>query len=465
MVATAVILTIIVPVTGLAIDVTMLYVDKTRLQGAVDGAALAGAKGLSRGNDDATQIANAKQDAAQYVFLNYPASFFFTNSITVNQATDVVIDETVANQRTVSVTAHAVVPTIFMRWLNFTTTNVNASSTVTRRDVNVAIVVDRSGSLAASGSCGAVKQAAVNFVSKFANGTDNIALVTFASTTSLDFAIANNFQTAGTNVPTLINNVVCQGSTSSAMALWYGYDQLVGLNQPAALNVILLFTDGKPTGVNVNMPVVASSMCGHPGAPRYINGLYNTYTNVDQFFGLLQPTPTANTIANADLWYTSDASNSANCIFASGWPSNVTNTSDFLGVPLTDVYGSNLDNGFQPITRNGSNYIDFNNSANAGNMPQNALDDAATKIRSGAVEQGPLPNSGRSLSNVIIYTVGLGNAPYPLSVPLLERVSNDTRSSIYSTSQATGLFVLAPTTADINASFARIASEILRIAK
>ncbi len=98
-------------------------------------------------------------------------------------------------------------------------------------------------------------------------------------------------------------------------------------------------------------------------------------------------------------------------------------------------------------------------------MPQNALDDAATKIRSGAVEQGPLPNSGRSLSNVIIYTVGLGNAPYPLSVPLLERVSNDTRSSIYSTSQATGLFVLAPTTADINASFARIASEILRIAK
>jgi Flp pilus assembly protein TadG len=465
-VATSVILVIVIPVTGLAIDVTMLYVDKTRLQAAVDGAALAGAKGLSRGTDDTTQIANAKQDAAQYVFLNYPASFFFTNSITVNQATDVVVDETVANQRTVSVTAHAVVPTLFMRWLNFTTTNVNATSTVIRRDVNVAMVVDRSGSLATSGSCGAVKQAAVNFVGKFSNGTDNIGLVTFASTTSLDFSIATNFQTAGTNVPTLINNIICQGSTSSAMALWYGYDQLVGLNQPAALNVILFFTDGKPTGVNVNMPLSAGSTCTspHPGPPRYINGLYNTYTNADQFFGLLQPTPTANTIANADFWYTSDGSNSAGCAYASGWSSNVTNTSDFQGVPTTDVFGSNLNNGYQPITLSGS-YIDLGNATNADNMAQNAADDAATQIRSGATEIGPLPNAGRSLSNVIIYTVGLGNAPYPLSVPLLERISNDTRSSIYSTSQPTGLFVLAPTTADINASFARIASEILRIAK
>ena len=41
-----------------------LYIVKTRLQGAVDGAALAAAKALSRGNDSATQISNAKLDAA-----------------------------------------------------------------------------------------------------------------------------------------------------------------------------------------------------------------------------------------------------------------------------------------------------------------------------------------------------------------------------------------------------------------
>ncbi len=461
-IVTAIMLVILIPVIGLAIDVSILYVDKSRLQGAVDGAALAGAKALSRGNDDATQKANAKQAAANYVFLNYPSTFFFTQSLTVDQTADISIDETVANQRTISVTAHAVAPTLFMRWLNFTSTTVNASSTVTRRDVNVAMVVDRSGSLAASGSCGAVKQAATNFVSKFANGTDYIGLVTFASTTNVDFPIANNFQTAGTNVPTLINNIQCQGSTSSAMALWYGYDQLVGLNQPGALNVILFFTDGKPTGVNVNMPIANSSGCQfpHPGPPKYINGLYNTYTNVDQFFGLLQPTQNANTIANADFYVTSDGGGSAGCAYAG----SMTNTSDFLGLPTTDVFGDNLNNGYQPITLNGS-YIDLGNSANAGNMPQNAADDAATRIRSGATESGPLPNAGHSLSNVIIYSVGLGNAPYPLSVPLLERISNDPRSSIYNTSQPAGLFVLAPTTADINAAFATIASEILRIAR
>jgi len=352
-----------------------------------------------------------------------------------------------------------------MRWLHFTSTNVNASSTVTRRDVNVAMVVDRSGSLAVTNSCAPLQQAAVNFVSKFANGTDYVGLVTFASSTHADFPIANNFQTASTNVPTLINNIVCEGSTSSAMALWYGYDQLVGLNQPAALNVILFFTDGKPTGVNVNMPIAGGISCtnAHAGSPRYINGLYNTYTNVDQFFGILQPTNNG-TITNADFNVTSDGSSAAGCAFSANWSNNVTVTSDFLGVPTHDVFGSNLNNGFQPITFNGS-YIDLGNATNADNMAQNAADDAATQIRAGATESGPLPNAGRHLSNVIIYSVGLGNAPYPLSVPLLERISNDPRSTIHSSSEPDGLFVLAPTTADINAAFASIASEILRIAK
>ena len=54
---------------------------------------------------------------------------------------------------------------------------------------------------------------------------------------------------------TTLNNMTCAGSTSTAMGLWYGYDQLVSLHQPAALNVILLFTDGQPTGVYVKMPL------------------------------------------------------------------------------------------------------------------------------------------------------------------------------------------------------------------
>jgi hypothetical protein len=475
------ILIISVPVIGLVIDVTFLYIDKARLQGSVDGAALAGAKALARGSDDPTQQASAKQAAANYVFLNYPTTLFFTNSIAVNQTTDVTIDETVANQRTVTVVAHANIQTLFMRWLNFASTNINATATVTRRDVNIVMVVDRSGSLAASGSCAAVQQAAVNFVGKFANGRDNIGLITFAASTHDDFPIANNFVAASSTlpapaqtVPQLINNMVCQSSTSSAMALWYAYDQLVGLNQPAALNIILFFTDGKPTGVNVNMPInVATSGCTqyHPAAggnPPYINGLYNTYTNADQFFGISMPTNNGTIVSN-DGGPTTDAQSGLGCNYMSGWPGSQTTISDFLGVPLTDVYGDVMNTGYlTPVTTVNTSYgtlIDINNPTNADYMAQNAADYAAQQIRAGANEAGPLTNAGKGLSKVIIYSIGLGNAPYPLSVPLLQRISNVTASTIYNSSEPTGDFILAPTSADIDAAFAAIASEILRIAK
>lgn len=249
-----------IPMVGLTIDTTMLYVDKTRLQGSVDGAALAAARSLSRGTTDAAQRAAAAQAAATYVYLNYAPTLFLTTNIQVApvppySSGDVIINESVANQRTVTVTAHATVPTLFMGYLHFTSTNFAASATVTRRDVNVMLVVDRSGSLSAAtgtNSCGAVAQAAINFVNKFANGTDYVGLVTFAATTHADFPLPangntpSNFLTATPNVPTLINDILpCAGSTSSAMALWYGYDQLVGLNEPGALNVILFFTGRK----------------------------------------------------------------------------------------------------------------------------------------------------------------------------------------------------------------------------
>jgi hypothetical protein len=487
-------LVILIPVIGLALDVTLLYVDKARLQGAVDGAALAGAENLARGTSDAAQQLAAKQAAASYVYLNYPTSFFFTNSVTVCFATscspaDVTIDETVANQRTVAVTAHANVPTLFMRWLNFTSTNVNASATVTRRDVNIVLVVDRSGSLAASGSCNAVQQAAINFVSKFSNGSDNLGLVTFASSTSVDFPIANNFLAASSTlpaptqtVPTMLGNITCAGSTSSPMALWYGYDQLVGLAQPNALNVILFFTDGTPTGVNVNMPISASSTCKNPNPATasikypYINGLYSTYTGGDTFFGLLTPTNQTGTNPPDDTTQivTTDGVNAKGCAFAASWASNVTTYTDFQGVPLTDIYGDNLASGYQPtlatVTCGTTTCLSIGTGTNenASSMAQNGTDQAALKIRTGTTEPSTLPNAGKSLANVIIYSIGLGNAlTGTLNQDLLNRVSNTPASGIYVAppTQQQGDFILAPTSADINAAFATIAAEILRIAK
>src|SRR5579864_8732680 len=232
----------IVPMVGLAIDAGILYTVKGKLQMAVDAASLAAARALSRGNDDATQQNNAKAVAEEYVLLNFPSGYFNVATPTFgNGNSGISVDESVANQRSVSVTAFVTAPLYFLRWLGSTNTTVSATATAVRRDVNVAFVMDRSGSLTTSGSCTPLKAAAVSFVSKFANGRDNVGLVTFATSSMPDFAMADTFQTASPNVPTILNSITCTGGTNTGQALWQGYQQLVTLNQPNALNVVLLF--------------------------------------------------------------------------------------------------------------------------------------------------------------------------------------------------------------------------------
>jgi Flp pilus assembly protein TadG len=423
-VATTIMLVILIPVVGLAIDVTLLYVDKARLQGAVDGAALAGAEGLSRGSNDAAQQTSAKQAAAEYVFLNYPTTFFFTNSITVNQSTDITINESVANQRTVSVTGHANVPTLFMSWLNFTSTNVNASATVTRRDVNVMFVMDRSGSLAFSG------------------------------------------------MATIINNVTCTGATSSAQALWQAYQALAGLAQPSALNVIVFFTDGQPTGVTALLPLTPASSCisngpftgvftvgfetSSPFSPVGTGGVFDYNAQV-------QPITVDNNIISGS------EGNPAGCAFANNWDNNWGNAyQDIAGIPTTDIWGNNLNTGYQSVTlASGLVTIPSNSTGalNVINASTNAADNAASRIRTAASPNTNGVTGLTALSNILILTIGLGNSNYPANGDLLERIANDPRGSSYNSAYPTGLYVSAPTTADLATAFAAVASEILRLAK
>ena len=83
----------------------------------------------------------------------------------------------------------------------------------------------------------------------------------------------------------------------------------------------------------------------------------------------------------------------------------------------------------------------------------NAADNSAQRIRNDA-----------SLKPVI-YAIGLGGATDQAPDVLLRRMSNDPSSPIYDTSKPPGLYVYAPTTAQLSAAFARISSEILRLAQ
>lgn len=225
--------------------------------------------------------------------------------------------------------------------------------------------------------------------------------------------------------------------------------------------MILFFTDGQPTGVVVDMPIKAASPCAQKTP---IRGLYSTFTNSPAFFGLLNPSVGPQPVTNGDLV---PAPNSTGCTYYQGWANdggvhNMTNTSDYVNVPSTDIWGNSLDTGYQgPLVYAPAGKISSTAGANGNMIALNAADDAATRIRNGVVD----PANGRGLANVTIFSIGLGNAAIPASPVFLQRVSNDPASPIFNAAKPEGRYVPAPTAADLNNAFSAIASEILRLSK
>jgi Flp pilus assembly protein TadG len=460
MIFTAMTLVFIVPMVGLAIDAGILYTVKGKLQMAVDAASLAAARALSRGNDDGSQQSNARAVAQEYVLLNFPSGYFNVGTPTFGSGNSgISIDESVANQRSVSVTAYVNAPLYFLRWLGTNNTTVSATATAVRRDVNVVVVMDRSGSLAISNSCNALKGAAVSFVSKFANGRDNLGLVTFATSSIPDFPIATDFQTAPTNVPTILNSITCTGGTNTSQGLWQGYQQLVTLNQPNALNVILLFTDGYPNTFTATYPIKNSSGCSNKNpktgvlAAGYANPLTQPTTPAS-FWGLMNYVATAQPMGS-DLNAGPNAAGGGytGCSYASGLPNSLQNnaSNDIQYIPTTDFWGNSMNTGYQPVTMSGSNInMDANSVQNAG---WNAADSAALRIRQNV-----------NIPNIRVFTIGLGNSG-GVPADFLERVANDPRGSNFDSSYPSGTYFFAPQSSDISDAFAQVASEILHLAR
>jgi hypothetical protein len=157
--------------------------------------------------------------------------------------------------------------------------------------------------------------------------------------------------------------------------------------------------------------------------------------------------------------------NTTNCAFANTWSNNWTSAaSDIAGVPTTDIWGNNLNNGYLPVTNSGGYISVPSNTTGALNMinaSTNAADSAASRIRSGATGVGV----STGFTGITVFSIGLGNSTYPANGGFLQRVANDPASTSFDSAAPTGLYVFAPTSADLSDAFARIAAEILRLAK
>lgn len=442
--AAAMVLLVLLPAIGMAIDAGIMYLVQLRLSAASDAASLAGARALARGIDDSAQRANAEATAVTYFHANFPSGYLASTNAQVSSlaATDS------TSMRSITTTSSVDLPFTFMRALGLHQTTLRTSSKATRRDVNIMIVMDRSGSLQNSGACAPLKAAAVNFVEKFAEGRDNLGLVTFATSSRVDVPLTMTFKTPVANT---LNALTCTGATNASQALWESYVELAGMAQAGALNVILFFTDGRPTAVTESFPIKTNSTCTplHLVQPKL--GVITLGGSTQGLYKWDAPTPPP----SSDVTVITDR---AGCSFKAGYETNVTN--DVSYAPLTDYWGNSLKpaNAYRTVTASGAG-LDITSAQNVEYFSTNATDNAAFRIRSGAPD---INHGNRTLEGVTIFSIGLG----AVDDVLLKRIANDRSYTPNPVAAGNlGLYVYAANATELDQAFTRVASEMLRLAR
>lgn len=253
-------LVVLIGSVGLAIDSGLGYLVKAKLNAAVDSAGVAAARAASQGDDQAAQTASAQQAAREFFAANYPAGYLGTTP-TFNDPT-ITFDQ---GRITVDATATAAVPVSFMRVLNFNLLNVAASSQTIRRDLDMAFVVDTSGSMIPSQV--QVRDNAKLFLTKFNPTLDRMALIHFSYGAEVDDAIRPVLR--GFDRPRMaahIDGFNFAGLTNSAEGFWHAREQLqrIAVSSRSSLRVIVFFSDGAPNTFSSQFKFNPDTACRNP---------------------------------------------------------------------------------------------------------------------------------------------------------------------------------------------------------
>jgi Flp pilus assembly protein TadG len=442
---------VLVPMIGLAIDGTNVYMMRNQIQNALNAAVLAGNRSLNLAADIGSQTANA-QTVAMNTFNANTANMYSGVNMADIVASSFHVTQNANMTITVSATGTATLPLMLMGMIPaITGPTVPFSASASRRSTNIMLVLDHSGPMGFNPAIGTpldvLKADATDFVNNFAqrNGASNIGLVTYTGAPFVANALPNPYPNYQPNVTANISLMAASGwsMTNTAAAMSAAYGQLRALNQPGALNVIVLFTEGLAGAFTGNFAGLVTSpppaYC-NPGASP-LNGLLWSNQLEARFGGLGDIT--ANSIND-----TPEARGAPACTSDTYVPDQ------FLSaMPTSDIYG-NSTNGTGTAslyTQVDLTSIDANDITAAA---ENALDDAANRAR------------GDASIPATIFVIGLGGNPaaIPPDPLLMPRIANDPASASYNGNQPAGQYIFAPDTAHLQAAFASIASQVLRLA-
>jgi Flp pilus assembly protein TadG len=258
----AVSIIVLIGVVGLAIDSGLGYIVKAKLNAAVDAAAIAGGRALSQGDTQANQRLYATQAAQKFFHANYPAGYMGSTPSDPAITVSFIPPPNCTPPRcgtVIDVSATATLPVNFMQVLNFSLLNVAASATAVRQNVDLAFVVDITGSL--SGVANSVRDRAQAFLDHLDSSSDRVALISYQRGAQVNDAIRT--VTRGFNRSTMqshIANLDFEGNTNSAEGFWQARNQLnsvptTPLGNRSNLRVIVFFTDGAPNTFASTFPV------------------------------------------------------------------------------------------------------------------------------------------------------------------------------------------------------------------
>ncbi len=474
---TALTMLISIPLVGLAVDVSVLYMIHGKLQQAVDAAALAGAQALSQGSTISAQASSAQAAATTFFNANLQSGYWGISHVQFSSPT---VDSTsTPNYRTVTTSATLSAPLYFLRVLGQSSTTIAASSQAGRRDVLMMLVLDRSSSMddypfQGSTPCVWMVQDATQFLNYFAPGRDMVGLVVFGSAvfTYTPTATFTTPDANGNTVASLIGQITCGGNTNTDEAMYQAYNQITTENIASRANVIVLMTDGRPNGFT------GQYYCS--GCSPKVNLLQGACTatssplkgEVEQWAG--GPYATGET-AGLSVEITSSVtpsgdgtapSNTKNCAM----DSNIAYAppTDLKQMPSTDIHGNSITGQYSVNNPNAP----YNSSACnlSVSSPQqieicsvNGVDNMGITIRQNTVLQPT------------IYSIALeGNAPNdPPDTLLLRKLANDptmqndpsATAQLYwsqqNPGQTVGYFADAPNAGQLSAAFNSIAERIV----
>jgi hypothetical protein len=410
---------------GFGIDFGFAFLIKAQLAKACDAAALATMLSLGQGNTQATAIGQAKfalnANGNSQLYVSAPTPTI--NIVTVP-----------GSEPIVNVLGTAKIHTFFIGFAGFPTLTITNYAQAIRPPIFMSMVLDRTGSMNGNGGAAALPGAVTDFLGYFIEGTDQLGEVSFAWSATNDVGITQTFKAPINNS---LNTMNFADGTYSMSGLQSGFNQipLPSALPTNAVPVVIFFTDGWDNTIQALLPSPSASnkvMVEFGGNAATTAGFdENDYlafidpNNVEQnsgngFWGQnpAYPTTAGTCEAGGGNGYPSDRS-MQNC--------NGANT-------FTPMGGSADPLGTSPVPINRINIT--------------------TEAEYTAYQEAEQMRA----QGITVYSIGLGD---DIDTTFLQEVANDPASPYYNASEPQGVYVAAPTAADLDAAFQEVAAKIL----